>query len=202
MAGPDRNLGFLSARCRLTATFASSNAAAARAPRPAAPGAACTELLASLTDWLALLRQLVALTTRKLAALRTADSSALEQLAAEEGERVRDLLARSASRAAVLARVAQSLPGGPPPRLTLTALADGLAEPTASVLRARIAALREAATELQRKNAVVAQVAQNLQGHIRSVFTELAKATQECVVYGAGGQPEASSRRCWVDAVG
>jgi len=186
----------------LNANLAATTPETPPALRLTASGDELAELLTSLNDWLAQLRQLVALSQRKLAALRTADTPALEQLAGEEGERVRELLAAGTARAAVLARVAQSLPGGPPARLTLGTLAERLDEPAASVLRAKSVALREAATELQRKNAVVAQVARNLQGHIRGVFAELAKATQESVVYGAGGQPEASGRRCWVDAVG
>lgn len=160
------------------------------------------ELLHYLGTLHASLKNLVTLANEKLAALRRADAAALVDCATREGVLVRDVLLGEQQRDALLARVAQRLPAEAGEVTTVSALAACLPEPVSSSLRARGAALRAVATELQRKNRVVAAVAQNLQAHIRGIFAELAKATQETLVYGAKGQPEASSTRCCVDAVG
>ena len=163
---------------------------------------AVQSLLTYVSALLARLDQLGALAGAKLAAMRTANAGELQRLAVAEGELLRDVLAEQQQRGAVLAEGARFLPGGARGAETLTGIAERLGEPEGSVLRAKNAALRVAARELQRKNAVVASVARNLQGHIRDVFAELARATQESVGYGSRGRPQAGSRRCWVDAVG
>ena len=87
-------------------------------------------------------------------------------------------------------------------KLQLGEIAGYLPEPTASAIRARSMALREMAQTLKRKNRLAAQVAQDLQTHIRGIFAELAKVNQEQVVYGPRGNHEQTSTRSWVDAVG
>jgi len=168
------------------------------------PGAAepLQDLLNYLTGLHAALRQLLALSDEKLAALRTADTRALRQCAFREEELLNQVLRQDGERAAILARVAQHLPGCSPQPTRLAELLACLPEPLASPLRARSEGLREIASELARKNRLVASVAQNLQVHIRGIFADVAKAVQESVVYRADGQHEVRSTRCCVDAVG
>lgn len=165
-------------------------------------GSAARELLQQLAELYAGLRELDALAGRKLAALRSADTAALHACASEECEQLTRIFRAQPQRNAAIARVAQSLPGCDPAERRLEELAARLPEPLASALRARNAALQEVAGELQRKNRMAAEVAQNLQTHIREIFAAVAGATQESLVYGPQGQRELSSTRCWVDAVG
>lgn len=171
-----------------------------------APGSGGTEVWRELLDQLAglhtALQSLVALATDKLAALRRADVPVLENCAARESELLTALARGEPQRKAVLARVAQALPGGGDGAPRLSAVAERLPEPWRSALRARNVALQEIAAELQQKNRLAARVAQNLHSHIRGIFAELAGAAQESAVYGPQGKHETGAPRCWVDAVG
>ena len=160
------------------------------------------ELLQYLQTLHALLKKLTALANEKLAALRQADSAALIDCAAREGVLIRDVLFGQQQRDALLARVAQRLPSDAGEVTTITALAAHFPEPISSSLRARGAALRAVAIELRRKNSVVTEVAQNLQAHIHGIFTDVANASQETLVYSAKGNPETSRTRFCVDATG
>ena len=157
------------------------------------------EHLASLQS---LLRQLLAQTVEKLDAIRQADTDRMERCAVGETELLEQVARTEQRRAAITARVAQDVPSARKGRLSLSELVDHLQEPLASVFRARNAALRQLATELQEKNALVARVARNLQTHIREIFAELAKVNQESVVYGPKGKHEQRVVRSWLDAVG
>lgn len=152
-----------------------------------------------LADLLATLKELTALATEKLAAMRQADTEALNRCAAREEELLRELFRRQQARNAELARLAQTLHC---PQPCLSEIITRLPEPLASSLWARSVALKEIAVELQRRNRLAASVAQNLQAHIRGIFADVASATQESLVYGPRGQHELSSPRRWVDAVG
>jgi hypothetical protein len=55
---------------------------------------------------------------------------------------------------------------------------------------------------LEEKNRLVAAVAHGLHAHVRGVFTDLASANQETVVYGRSGRHDQRVTRSWVDAVG
>lgn len=172
--------------------------------KPPAPLA--TETLRELDGYLArlhaALRELLELAGEKLAALRKADGRALQHCALREELLVRDVLFGEQQREALLARVAQGLrlPGCPPGGLT--EILEHVPEPWQSSWRARGVGLRQVATELQRKNRIVSQVAHNLHWHIRSLFASVAQVAQESVVYGANGTHETSVKQCWVDAVG
>ncbi len=160
---------------------------------------ALDENLATLA---ALLRALLALSEDKLGALRRADTAALQHCAGREVELLEEVYALERTRQAILARAAQLLPaiaGGAP---RLRDLLGALPEPLASVLRARNAGLQELAGKLRQQNQLAARVAQNLQHHIRAVFAELARATQESMVYNPKGQPEQTRLHSCVDAVG
>ena len=170
--------------------------------RAAAPATPSGELVQHLTELHGGLKQLAALASEKLAALRAADAPALELCAAREGELVREVLSKEQQRNALLARLAQSLRFSLAEGAGLTEIAARLPEPLASSVRARGMALRETAAELQRKNRLVASVAHNLQAHIRGVLGDVAKAARESLVYGSAGRHEAGSPRYWVDAVG
>ncbi len=157
---------------------------------------------AALAGLHGLLRQLVGVTTEKLAAIRSADAAGLHRCAVREAELLNDVFAGEAHRDAVLARLAQQVLAPQPGKPRLAALIDALPEPPASRIRARNAGLQQIAGELQKKNALVADVARRLQRHLRGIFADLAKAQTETVVYGRNGQHEQSTTRAWVDAVG
>ncbi len=157
------------------------------------------ELLSSLQD---LLRQLTDLAETKLQAMREADVEGLHRCAARECQVLERLFEREQSRDAVLARVAQALRYEPDSRPRLAEVAEKLAEPHSSRLRAKIAGLRHVSTELRQKNRLAAEVARHLHQHIRAVFEDLAQVNRESVVYGPNGQHEQRINKTWVDAVG
>lgn len=177
-------------------------APAAGACFPAALALAARDLAQHLAELHVALKRLGALAADKLAAMRRADTAALQTCAVSEEETLKEVFRRQEGRNAALARVAQSLPlsGTSPPRLK--EIIDRLPEPLASSLRARSVALQEAATDLRRKNELAGAVARNLQAHLRGIFADVAAAAQESVVYGPQGQHETGRPRCWVDAVG
>ncbi|MBI5865546.1 MAG: flagellar export chaperone FlgN [Planctomycetes bacterium] len=148
------------------------------------------------------LLSLLDLASRKLAALRNADVAALSQLATEEAAQLESLARADADRPAIIARLAQQLPGPRIAPLKLSALSEKLPEPFSSQIRAKSEGLRAIATRLEEKNRLAAIVARTLHKHIRGVFADLAKANQETVVYGRTGQHEQRTTRSWVDAVG
>jgi hypothetical protein len=160
------------------------------------------ELLTHLASLHVALSTLAGLAGEKLGALRRADAPALQDCARREGELLNAVFRAEQQRKAVLARVAQSLHLPAEPRSTLTEIAARLGEPLASAVRARSTALQDAAAELQRKNGLVARVAQSLQSHVRGIFAEVAGAAHEPAGYGPRGQHETGTPRCWVDAVG
>jgi hypothetical protein len=165
-------------------------------------GVALRELGQHLSDLQTALQQLSDLAADKLAALRRADTEALQACAAREEQLLREVFRSEPSRKAALARVAQTLLLADAARAQLNDIVARLPEPQASSWRARSVALRDIAAELQRKNRLAAGVARNLHSHIRGIFADVATAAQESVVYGPQGQHAAGCPRCWVDAVG
>ncbi len=193
----------------------SKSALADRSPSPPRPApalvapavesgtaAAVRELLARLGELHVALKELTELATEKLAALRQADTAALERCAAREGALLTQMYREEPGRRATLARLAQSLrlaqPG--PPRLER--MAALLPEPLGSAVRARAAGLAELATELQQKNRLAATVARNLQSHLRGLFAELAGPEPQSRGYGPQGRETAGRPRTWVNAIG
>lgn len=170
-------------------------------PRPTAADLA-RPLIENLAGLQGLLRQLLESTTAKLAAIRAADAEGLQRGAAREAEMLEQVYRLEQQRTAVLARLAQVLPGAAAKQARLSEIAALLPEPAASALRARNAALQQIALELRQKNGLVARVARHLQSHLAAVFSALAQANQESVVYGPKGQHAARRVRSWVDAVG
>jgi len=168
----------------------------------AAPADLARPLIENLATLQALLRQLSASASAKLTAIRAADSQALQGCAAREAELLEQVYRLAPARDALLARLAQALPISSSKQARLSEIAAALPEPTASLLRARNAALQQIARELQQKNATVAGVARHLQTHLAAIFAALAQANQEAVVYGPKGQHAGRTVRSWVDAVG
>ncbi|MFH1747505.1 MAG: flagellar export chaperone FlgN [Planctomycetota bacterium] len=165
-------------------------------------GLLANQLNESMAGLQKLLRQLLDMAQEKLTAIRGADAQTLQRCTADEAALLEQILDGQEQRRAILARTAQCLRVSPASGRSLEQMADHLAEPHSSALRARNAALRQIALELQEKNKLVAQVAHNLQSHIRGVFAELARANQESIVYGPEGQHEQRNARSWLDAVG
>ncbi len=161
------------------------------------------ELLRHLSELYAAIVQLADLAAEKLAAMRVADTAALQRCTEREAELLQGVLHAEQQRPAILARLAQALHRPELATARLAQIADHLTEPAASALRARSVALREAAGRLQKKNRLAAVVARNLQGHLRGVFAAVAKAAQESVVYGPRcGTGFRTAPQGWVDAVG
>jgi hypothetical protein len=171
-----------------------------------APAAASTDAVIELDATLAALqggmKALVSVADDKLGAMRRADVEALHACATRETDLLEAHLARERERDAVLARLAQQMPALRAPRRAWTAVVEALPEPGASRIRARMQGLRAVAGELQKKNALAADVARKLQSHIREVFTAVAHADRECIGYGRHGRQEQTTARQWVDALG
>jgi hypothetical protein len=168
----------------------------------AALDAEARALAETLSELQPALRRLIELSERKLAALRRADTEGLTRCAQEEKELLQSVQLLERRRHAVLARLAQQLRWPPAAGATLSHIADRLHEPISSVIRARIAPLRDLASTLEKTNRLAASVARNLHQHLRALFADVARANQETVVYGPLGQPEMRTTRAWVDAVG
>lgn len=172
------------------------------APRSEAADAA-TALLTCLTTLHAQLRGLFDLAGRKMAAIRAADTTRLNQCTHAESELLQQVAKTERQRGACIARLAQALQVPELRKASLSEVANVLHEPAASQLRAKSAGLRDIADKLQQKNRLAARVAQDLQGHIRSIFAQLAKSRQEQVGYGSTGRHEARpDGRLIVDAMG
>jgi ABC-type transporter Mla subunit MlaD len=175
--------------------------------RPAAERVAenVTDLLRDLGQQLGelhgRLKQLTEIAGAKLAALRRADTAALTQCAADEESLLRQNLGGEPQHKALLARVAQALRHPQPQRATLMEVAERCPEPATSVLRARSEALRQTATELRRKNALVAEVARKLQMHLRGVVADLAGVSPDAALYGPHGEQAGGRIRRYLDAV-
>jgi hypothetical protein len=160
------------------------------------------DLLATLSSSHELLKQLLELAGRKLAAMRSADTETLQQCAADESEVLRLMFENEQERDAVLARLAQSLHWRDSRAPSLTDITARAPEPFSSRLRAKTTGLRQIAAALKEKNRLAAAVARNLHKHIRAVFDDVARVNQESVVYGPNGRHEQRSKQSWVDAVG
>ena len=160
------------------------------------------ELLEVMSALHEMLKQLLELVQDKLAAMRGADAAELQRCAVEECGVLERLFAQECRRDAVLARLAQSLPGECPPQARLSEIAERLPEPFCSRLRARTAGMRRTIDELRRKNRVAAEVARHLHEHIRAVFEDVARVNQQSVVYGPSGKHEQRTNQTWVDAIG
>ncbi len=159
-------------------------------------------LLACLADLQGLVTHLLDLANQKLAAMRRADAAALQHIAAREAGLIDQVQRHKQVRHAVLARLAQGLRAPELPAAGLEKIAARLPEPQASSIVARTRGLREIALALEQKNRLAAEVAHRLQSHVRGLFSQLAQAGQESVVYGPRGQHEQTRTRVWVDAVG
>ena len=166
------------------------------------PEALARELSENLAGLQSLLRQLLELAGQKLSAIRAANADEVQGCTACEADRLEQVHRLEQQRTAILARWAQGVPATGHKRLCLSEVADTFPEPFSSALRARNAALRQIAVELQEKNRLVANVARHLQSHIEAIFSDLARANQESVVYGPKGRHEQRNVRSWVDAVG
>jgi hypothetical protein len=160
------------------------------------------EFVAHLTDLQAALTELTQLAGRKLAGIRRADSAALQEIAAREGSLLAGVFRREQARRAVLAQLAQHLQCADEEHVCLAAIAERVAEPLRSALRARSAALRQTTLELQRKNRLAADVARSLQTHLRGIFADVAGVSRETLGYGPQGRQAVTSARSWVEAVG
>lgn len=171
--------------------------------RSASPGvqSALDGLLPALAGSYECLQKLVEIADAKLAAIRAAEAAELHRLAGDEREVLERLMQCEQSRREGLARLAQTLQCPALPG-TLSQIARLLPSALASALTARARGLADAAEKLRRKNSLVASVAQDLQGLIRGVFTDVTRCGQESIVYRANGKPALRDKRMWVDAVG
>ncbi|MDX2198295.1 MAG: hypothetical protein SF069_04890 [Phycisphaerae bacterium] len=86
--------------------------------------------------------------------------------------------------------------------LRVTEVAAFLPQPMASQVGAAAIRLKGLGEELKRKNALVRDVTQGLQAHIRGIFASLAREGEESISYGPNGRESRNRVRTWVDAVG
>lgn len=147
-------------------------------------------------------RALQALAEEKLVGLRGADTAALYGVASREAAALEQLFATEREQEAILARVAQSLPGSLPARPRLSDVATFFFEPLRSQINAKIAGLRSATEKLRQTNRRAVELAQHLHTHIREVFAEVAKIGRKQAGYDGRGQHRHEATRQWVDAVG
>jgi flagellar biosynthesis/type III secretory pathway chaperone len=172
------------------------------APPPVDVSELADELDACLEQLHGHVRRLAELSAAKLDLMRSADAAGLQDCACEEG-RVLDELGRiEQKRTALFAQLAQALHAPALLAAGLSEIAGRLPGTRGAQLRARASGIRDAAERLQKNNRRAADVARNLHSHIRSVFSELARANQESAVYGHKGQPQPTRTKSWVDAVG
>ncbi len=160
------------------------------------------DLQVHLTGMHALLKQLTDAADVKLEGMRRADTETLRGCADREADLLQRVFDYAQGRPALVARVAQALHRDELKEVPLLQLADELPEPHAAALRAHSTALRQVSQELQRKNRIAARVAHNLQSHIHGIFADVAKVGQESCGYDVRGNPNVSTKRRWVDAVG
>lgn len=163
-------------------------------------GRALLECLQSLHESLQLLSDIA---DAKLLAMRQADPPGLHACAEREGKVLQQVGQLEQQRGALLARLAQLVQVKDLRRKPLSEIAELLPEPECSALRARTAGLRHISQQLQHKNQLAAEVARQLQSHIRAIFNDLAENAQERVVYGSNGQMNGHNKpRLMVDALG
>jgi len=165
--------------------------------------AACVQALLEVLSLVhSRLKRLAELARDKLSALRRADTAGLQRCADDEAVVLEALFAAERERAAVLARLAQHVPGAGGRGARLSELAGQLAEPFSSQIRAKIEGLREASTRLQRGNRIAGEVARNLHAHLRAMLTDVARANRQTVGYRPDGRGEEQISRTWIDALG
>lgn len=163
-------------------------------------GRALIECLQSLH---AALQRLSDVADAKLQAMRKADPPGLHACSELETKVLQEVGQHERQRGALLARLAQLVQEEDLRKRPLSEVAEFLAEPEKSSLRAIIAGLRHIAEQLQHKNKIAAEVARQLQDHIRAIFGDLAEQAQERVVYGSNGQMSGHDKpRLMVDALG
>lgn len=169
---------------------------------PQANEADARELLDLLSELREGLRRLDDIASEKLTALRKADCAALLKCAEQEGQALERVGKRDRQRSALLARLAQRMPGASKPQPRLSEIADSFPEPFASQIRSQALGLRELALSLQKKNGLVAAVARGLHNTVRSIFEDVSRVNQESIGYGPDGRDERRDARSWIDAVG
>ncbi|MBL8878405.1 MAG: flagellar export chaperone FlgN [Phycisphaerales bacterium] len=164
-----------------------------------ADGRALVDVLGELAG---LTVRLVECAGEKLAAIRRADSEALQTCVANEMKTLDAVLAAERKRDAIVARVAQRLQQPAMRRASMTSLAEKFSEPLRSAIHARCMGLRQAAENLQRRNRVAAEVARGLQSHVRAIFGKLAKAGQDATTYAGNGRMRHADKQLVIDALG
>ena len=159
-------------------------------------------LMAALGGWHRQLSDLVQITEQKLSAMRRADITAMHACMQEESTALQTIAAGEQERRAILAAVAQRLhlPADATPQLSK--IAERLAEPESSHLRAKTLGLQELAERLKKRKSLAAVVARSLQSHVRAALAEVSGVNQSSIGYGPSGRAEQRITRSWVDAVG
>lgn len=167
--------------------------------RPATLAPRLLETLGALEHQLS---SLVELAEEKLAAMRAADTTRLNACACQEAAALEGLFALDQQRAAILARLAQTLPDERVTERRLSEIAHVFDEPARGKLLEKTRVLRDLGERLRKKNQLAATVARHLHKHIRAVFADVAKASQESAGYGPDGRGKQQTRETWVNAIG
>lgn len=159
-------------------------------------------LIAELSALTQPLADLTELAGQKLDAMRRADATGLRALTDREPTLIAAISQLDQRRGAVLTRLAQALRAPDLATARVSEIASHLPEPHASRIRAKTTGLQRLAADLQKKNDLAGRVARALHMHVRQVFAELARTSQDSVGYGPTGQDERRSGQLLIDAVG
>lgn len=157
---------------------------------------------AALGELLAVARGLIGLADAKLDALRRADTAALSSVARDEARELAGFFRCEERVSATLAEGAQSPRESGNGSRRVSELASDAPEPARSRILAICEGLRAAMKNLQEKNRRAADVARGLHSHIRAIFADVAKLSEESASYVAPGTRRQTPTRHWVDAVG
>lgn len=172
---------------------------------PTAPDAtddAVKALVGHLAELYALLKELHQTSVSKLAAMRKADAPELQRCATREARLLEQVFRLARFRSAVIARVAQGLPGSSAGASTLNEIVAQLCEPVSSSLRARMRGLQDVAMKLQESNRVASVVARELHLRVRELFASLANAHSRQCGYGPQGREMRHGSNALFEAVG
>ncbi len=162
------------------------------------------DLVVLLGDLKRLHEEMLGVIRQKLAAMRQADTDALNSCLARERfladrisqqEGLRQQLVQIIGKALGLELEARRT-------LTLSVLAEGLPEPERTQLLGLAAALRECLGQIESANKVAALVTGEMLKHFRQVYSAMARAGQTTGTYSSGGQLTTDRPTQVFDAVG
>lgn len=153
--------------------------------RPAQAPDLTTRLEAVLAELIAAHRDMLALTQEHRAALSRADGAAVQHCVERQGVAAARIASIETERREVVAALAGPSRGAP---VTITSLAQRLAEPARERIISLAGTLRDLLIALQREAAVVRAATQSLVSHMDGLMQQVARALSQARLYGPGGR--------------